>query len=48
MSFNLMQQMEMLEDMVLNGASVTSVISIGWNGVGSGSSDDSGGQRLAG
>jgi hypothetical protein len=43
MSFNLMQQMEMLEDMVLNGASVTSVISIGWNGVGSGSSDDSGG-----
>jgi hypothetical protein len=38
-----MQQMEMLEDMVLNGASVTSVISIGWNGVGSGSSDDSGG-----
>jgi Ca2+-binding RTX toxin-like protein len=43
MSLNLMQQMEMLEDMVLNGASVTSVISIGWNGVGSGSSDDSGG-----
>jgi Ca2+-binding RTX toxin-like protein len=42
MAFNLLQQMEMLEDMVLNGASASSVISIGWNGVGSGSSDDSG------
>src|SRR5687767_352427 len=42
MAFNLLQQMEMLEDMVLNEASASSVISIGWNGVGSGSSDDSG------
>jgi hypothetical protein len=35
MAFNLLQQMEMLEDMILNGVSATSVVSIGWAGVGS-------------